>query len=93
MKKIFRNILISLGVVLGVICAFGLVLAVIGLIFRQDVLYFYGLLLASPLFVLVLPFCFLILLLMWMGSIWVVVTSIYSACRRKHRVPDEVDNC
>jgi hypothetical protein len=46
-----------------ILCGLGLVLAVLGLFFKQDPLYYVGLLMAAPLFLIVLPLCILLIVL------------------------------
>lgn len=87
MKQKICDILKWLGclllVILGIICCLGLLLALIGLIFNCDPLYFIGLLLASPLFIFILPGLLLLLVLF---NIFFIIS-----CFRKPR-PDSNTN-
>jgi len=83
MKKIICDILKWIGYLLLIVCAFGLVLALIGLIFKNDSLYFLGLLFSSPLFLVVLPCCLLLMVIFFCGSVYVIVRESRSALRNK----------
>lgn len=86
MKQIICNILKWLGYLLLIVCALGLVLALVGLIFHYDPLYYAGLILASPLFMIVLPFCLLLLVLFYCGLIYKIIS-----CFRKPRPDSKTD--
>ncbi len=67
MKQRICNILKWLGylllIICGIICCLGLVLALVGTVFNNDSLYFIGLLLASPLYLFILPGLIILLVL------------------------------
>lgn len=82
MKQKIYDIFRWLGCLLLIVCGLGLVLAFIGLVFKYDSLYFLGLILASPLFVIGLPFCLLVLGLMFFGSIYKIVSCSSSVFQK-----------
>lgn len=83
-RKIISDILKWIGYLLLIVCTLGLVLALIGLIFKSDSLYLWGLLLSSPFFIIGIPFCLLLMLLFLCGSIYVIVRDSRSAFRKHH---------
>ena len=67
-------------------------MALIGLIFKNDAIYFWGLLFSSPFYLIVLPIC---LLLMVIGSVYGIVHDSRSALPKKHsnsKDEGEMDN-
>jgi hypothetical protein len=85
MKEKIRDIFRRLGYLLLIVCGIGLVLALIGLVFKNDSLYFLGIILSSPLFLIVLPFCLLLVVLFELGTIYLVISSLFSALGLKRR--------
>ena len=67
MKETISNIFKWFGclllIICGIICCLGLVLALVGSVFNNDSLYFIDLLLASPLYLFVLPGLIVLLVL------------------------------
>ena len=72
-----------------IICGLGLVLAVLGLFLKQDPLYYAGLLLAAPLFLIVLPICILLLALTPIGGIWELMEWSRRAAGRDNKTDDQ----
>ena len=82
MKQSIHNILKRLYYLLLIICGLGLVLALVGLSFKYDPLYFMGLILASPLFLIVLPACFLMIILFYFGCIYGIISWLKKVSKK-----------
>ena len=81
MKKIIIKIFKWIWYLILLVGGFGLIIALIGFIFKNDSLYFWGLLFSSPFYLVVLPCC---LLLMVIGSFYGIVRESRSALHKKH---------
>lgn len=76
MKKKTKQFLERLCYGILIVCGIGLLLATVGLIFKTDPLYYTGLILASPLFLVVLPVCLLLVALFPVAGIYAVICCI-----------------
>jgi hypothetical protein len=72
-----------------IICGLGLVLAVLGLFCQQDPLCYAGLLMAAPLFLIVLPICILLLVFTIIGGIWELMEWPRSSAGKGNKTDDE----
>jgi hypothetical protein len=82
MKKETKRILEKIYYGILIICGVGLLLAVIGLTFKITQLYYTGLVLALPLFIVVLPVCLLLMALFPIGCLYGLIVWIKKKVRK-----------
>jgi uncharacterized membrane protein len=90
MKQVLERIAWLALQILVVVSFIGLALSATGIVFEYPTLYRMGLMLSAPLYILVLPFCILVLALMFVGLCYGVIESLFSF-RRKRKIPKDVE--
>lgn len=83
MKKKTHPILVQIFYLVLILCGIGLVLALAGMIFNHDPIYYAGLILATPLFVIVLPVCILLIALCYIVGIIQIFRNLFSVILKK----------
>ena len=80
MNKFIINIVRWIWYLLLIVGSFGIVVALIGLVFKNDAIYYSGLLFSSPFYLILLPIC---LLLMF------IFCCRYASCKKHSSSKDE----
>ena len=86
MKKKTESVLEKICYGILIVCGVGLIFALTGLFFKVDFIYYSGLILASPLFIVVLPACLLLMALFPIAGIYGII------CWLKHKANANPNN-